>query len=73
MQRGLKPKKVVCLLFVPGWVRAMSPLPSCPACLRLLHACVCDLGLAWPEDMAALSFRELLRAARISGSVSRPR
>lgn len=73
MQRGMKPKKVVCLLFVPGWVRAVSPLPSCLACLGLLHACVCDLGLGWPEEMVALAFRVPLRTARISGSVSRPR
>lgn len=72
MQRGLKPKKVVCLLFVPGWVRAMSPLPSHPACLELLHVCVCDLGLGWPEEMVALASRFPLGAARISGSVSGP-
>lgn len=66
MQRGLKPKKVVCLLFVPGWVRAMSPSPAVLHVLGcFMHVCV-TLGLGWPEEMAALAFQS-------SFEVSRPR
>lgn len=57
MQRGPKPKKVVCLLFVPGWVRAVSPLPAVLHDLGLLHACVCDLGAGMARGNGSLGFQ----------------
>lgn len=64
MQRGLKPKKVVCLLFVPGWVRAMSPSPAVLHVLGLLHACLCDLGAGMARGNGGLGFQGSFEGCR---------